>query len=119
MSRLFSDNASGTLLAQADPGDTSIVLGTGEGDNFPSPTGSDYAILTLEDTDGNIELVKLTSRTADTLTVDRAEEGTTALTFPASTSRCELRLTASALNSFAAADAALEAADTALQVATW
>lgn len=96
--RLYTDSASGTLLAQVDPADLTVTLNASQGDRFPSPTGNDYAILTLEDTDGNIELVKLTGRVGDTLTVVRAQEGTTALTFPASTSRCELRVTASSLN---------------------
>ena len=108
--RLFTDNASGTLLSQVDPIDTTVTLNAGQGANFPAPTGGEYAILTLESTTGDLELIKLTARTADTLTVERAQEGTTALTFPASTSRCELRVTASALNSFAQATA---------QIFTW
>lgn len=108
--RLFTDNASGTLLSQVNPIDTTVTLNAGQGDNFPEPTGTDYAILTLENVTGDLELVKLTSRTGDTLTVERAQEGTPAGTFPASTSRCELRMTASALTAVLDDFAALQVA---------
>jgi hypothetical protein len=97
--RLYSDGASATTLA-INPGDTIITLNAGQGANFPSPTGGDYSILTLEDNAGNKEKIRLDSRTNDTLTVQRAQEGTTALTFPATTTRCELRITASAMDLF-------------------
>jgi len=100
MTRLYTDGASGTLLAQALPADLVITLNAGQGATFPSPTGGDHAILTLEDNAGNKERVRLNQRVADTLTVVRAQEGTTALTFPATTSRCELRVTASAMTEF-------------------
>jgi len=100
MTRLYTDGASGTLLAQVLPADLVITLNAGQGATFPSPTGGDHAILTLEDNAGNKERVRLTQRVADTLTIVRAQEGTIALTFPATTSRCELRVTASAMSEF-------------------
>lgn len=93
---VFTNNASGELAAGIGPSDTSITLGSGEGANFPTPTGGQYAKCTLEDVLGNIEIVHLASRSGDVLTVARAQEGTIGLSFP-SGSRFELRLTAAAV----------------------
>lgn len=94
---LFTNNASGLLAAGISAIDTSWTLESGKGALFPSPSGATYAILTIEDTLGNFEIVHLTSRAGDVLTVARAQEGTVAQAF-ASGSRVELRITAAALN---------------------
>lgn len=95
----WTNNASGTLAAGALAGDTSLTLSAGQGARFPSPAGAQYALCTLENVGGNIEIVKLTSRAGDVLTVVRAQEGTIAAAF-ASGSRCELRITAGELGEF-------------------
>ena len=92
--RLYSDSASGRLAADIIPADTSITLEPGQGLTFPTPSGGDWAILSLEDSSGAKEKVKLTGLAGDILTVERGQEGDTALPFLAG-SRCELRLTAS------------------------
>ncbi len=96
MARLFSDGASGVLASNISNSDTTITLSAGQGANFPTPTGSDYAILTLEDVSGNKEKIQLDDRVGDVLTVTRGAESTTPLAFSAG-DRCELRMTASAI----------------------
>lgn len=83
------DNAQGQLNAGIASWDTSIVLKSGEGANFPSSW--DY-ICTLIQFDGsgyeetNVvkrEKVLVTARTTDTLTVTRGFDGSTATSFSA------------------------------------
>jgi hypothetical protein len=73
-----------------------VVVTAGEGALFPTITSGQYAVATLEDTSGNIEVVYITGRTTDTMTITRAQEDTAALSF-ASGSRFELRVTAGIL----------------------
>lgn len=90
--QLFANNATGYLNATITDTATSIVLQSGNGAVFPSPTGSDYFYVTLYDGVSLIEIVKVTARSTDTLTVVRGQEGTTASAFP-STSIVECRAT--------------------------
>jgi hypothetical protein len=93
---LWTNNASATLASSIASGDTTATLTSGQGAEFPNPGANQYAVLTLEDTSGNIEIVHLTGRNTDVLTIVRAQEGTTAASF-ASGSRCEIRITAGCL----------------------
>jgi hypothetical protein len=70
----FSNNAVGTLAASITNTATSITLATGQGALFPALGGGDYFFLTI-----NTEIVKATARSGDALTVQRAQEGTTAV----------------------------------------
>jgi hypothetical protein len=90
------NNAVGFLTAPIGSSDTSIALQTGNGAKFPTLGGSDYFYATLSGTDGALEIVKATARSGDTLTVVRAQEGTTAASFSAG-SRMELRVTAASV----------------------
>ncbi len=99
MTQLFTNNASGTLSVQAETGHTTLTLQSSEGSLYPSPTGSDFFQVSLEDTSGNLEICTCTSRSTDVLTVTRAQENTSALVFPTG-SRVELRLTAATHDSF-------------------
>jgi hypothetical protein len=92
----FSNNASTTIAGGITSGSTSITLAVGTGALFPALSGSNYFIGTLVDGSGNIELVKVTARSSDTLTVVRGREGTTAIAF-ASGSKFECRVTAAGL----------------------
>jgi len=94
-----SNNASSLLAAGILAGDTSLTVTGGQGALFPSVGGALYAKLAIEDISGNIEIVHLTGRSGDVLTVTRAQEGTIALAF-ASGSRVENRVTAAVLNEF-------------------
>lgn len=99
--RLFTDSASGTLLADIAVDATTFFLGAGEGVLFPAPSNypDEWALLTIENDLGQKELVRLTARAGDELTVIRGQEGSQALAYVAG-SRVELRVTASALNSY-------------------
>jgi hypothetical protein len=104
MPQLFTNNAWSFLNGGINNVTTSIALTAGTGARFPNPTGGDFFLLTLIGLDGNAvenswEIVKVTARATDTLTVVRAQEGTTAVTW-ASGTRVELRLTAAQANSF-------------------
>ena len=95
----YSNNASGTLAISLAPGDASITLGAGQGSAFPAIGPGQYALVTLEDSSGVIEIVKAITRTGDVMNIERAQEGTLAAAF-ASGSRVEVRVTAASLNNF-------------------
>lgn len=98
---LFENNASALLAATIISTDTTIQVAAGFGDLFPSPTGDQYFYCTLEDNSGNIEVVKITGRSGDNLTMDsaadRGQDGTTARGFTLNVTRVELRNTAAVL----------------------
>lgn len=97
--QLYTNNAVAPLVASATSGETTLSLGTGYA-NFASPTGGDYQMATI--TDGtNIEIVKITARSSTSLTVVRAQEGTTAQAWTADTCTVSARLTAGMLNKIA------------------
>jgi hypothetical protein len=97
--RQYSNNASSLTASLINAAATQVTLSTGEGALFPSPTGSQYALCTLEDVSGNLEIVRMTSRSGDLCTIVRAQEGTIAQSF-ASGSRFELRLTKGSLDTW-------------------
>lgn len=97
MAILFTNNASAPIASSITTSSTSITVSSGQGAEFPVLAGSDYFIATLVDTSNNIEIVKVTARSSDTMTVVRAQEGTTARAYAAG-SLLELRITAAVLN---------------------
>jgi len=97
----FANNAYSTLAASITSGATSVTLTTGEGARFPTLTGADYFYATLIDSSNNLEIVKVTARSTDVLTVVRASESTTARAY-ASGDRLEQRVTAAGLDAIAA-----------------
>jgi hypothetical protein len=82
----------------------SIALAAGFGQYFPSPTGTQFFIVAVQDTSGNYEYIAISGRSTDTLTVapvgaqfpagGRAQEGTLAQAFTMNLARVELRATA-------------------------
>ncbi|MBO3760346.1 hypothetical protein [Ciceribacter sp. L1K22] len=92
----LSNNASSTLTASITDTDTSLTIDAGDVGRFPSLGVGDWHPLTLVDMVGNREIVRVTARTSNTLTIQRAREGTTALAFAAG-SKCEIRLTEAAV----------------------
>lgn len=79
---LFTNNAEGTLAAGITAGDTTIVLTAGHGARFPDASGAEsYFYATMIDTSNNKEIVKVTNRATDTLTVVRGQDGTTPRSF--------------------------------------
>lgn len=112
MTVILKNNAFGFLATAITASDTSIILTTGTGANFPTLGSGDYFYATIAPTSGTSEIVKCVARNADTLTVVRAQEGTSALSFTAG-SRVELRVTAQSVidaitDRVAAADQASE-----------
>lgn len=103
MARLiqYANNATSTLAAGITAAATSLTLKTGEGARFPALTGSQYFMATLTRlSDGAIEVIKVTARSSDTLTIARAQEAVngaaTAYAFAAG-DLIDNRLTAAAL----------------------
>jgi len=92
----FTNNAISTLASGISNSDTSITVVSGGGTKFPSLTGSEYFRATLIDTSNNLEIVKVTARSGNVLTVTRAQESTTARNFSTG-DRIELRITAQSL----------------------
>ena len=91
----LSNNAQTTLSSAISATDTSITVA--DGSVFPALSGSDYTYVTLEDTSGNLEIVKVTAISSNTLTVTRGQDSTTARAF-SSGDFVQLRVTAALLN---------------------
>lgn len=92
----FTNFAAGTLASGITSVATTITLGTGQGALFPSLSGAQFFIGTLKNVgSGYLEIVRVTARSADTLTVVRGQEGTTAAAF-STNDVFELRWTAQA-----------------------
>lgn len=89
----LKNNTFSTLRTSIDDTTTTVVVASGHGARFPSLGVGEYFYATIEDADGNYEIVQVTARSTDTLTVVRASEGTTARTFVAG-SAIEMRVTA-------------------------
>ena len=88
-----TNNAFGTISAGINTSATTIVLDTGQGARFPALSSGDFFFATLIDTSNNLEIVKVTARSTDSMTVTRAQDNTTARAF-AIGDRFELRPTA-------------------------
>lgn len=72
MTQLFANNTKGTLNAGINATATSIVLSSGLGAAYPSPTGGDFFKITLTQAaaaETSWEIVCIVGRTTDTLTV--------------------------------------------------
>ena len=99
MAQIFKNNTWGQLASELTAGATTATLSAGHG--FTDP-GTDWYLATLIGVTGTTEtaweIVKVTDVSTNTLTIVRAQEGTTAATWPAGT-RIELRLTAGATES--------------------
>lgn len=78
---LAANNAQSVLAAGISSSATSLTVNTGTGALFPSPvSGTSFFKLTLIDAaTGNLtEIMHVTARSGDVMTVDRAQEGTVA-----------------------------------------
>jgi len=94
---LCANNAYGSLAAAATATAENFFLAGDQGDRFPTPVDNEsmfYA--TLEDTDGNLEVVAVTRRVGSTFTVTRAQAGTEARAWAIGT-EIALRVTAELL----------------------
>lgn len=105
MAEIFTNNAASTLAAGLTAVATSVQLAGGTGALFPDTSGGDtFHITVFNKSNGNHEIMLCTSRTTDTLTVTRAQQGTSAITFSIG-DIVENRPTAAYLNSMASASA--------------
>lgn len=78
---LASNNASTVLASSINASATTLTVNTGAGSLFPSPvSGTSFFKLTLIDaaTGQLTEIVHVTARTGDVMTIERAQEGTAA-----------------------------------------
>jgi hypothetical protein len=91
-----ANNAVSTIVGAISSSDVGITVATGTGLLFPILGTGDYFYATLSSTAGVREIVKVTARTGDTMSITRAQEGTIAQSF-ASGSRIELRVTAASI----------------------
>lgn len=99
MSAIYANNAYSTLSAGINNSVTSLTLAGGEGARFPNPSGAEYFYATLIDTSNNLEIVKCTARSTDTLTITRAQDGTAARAWVTG-DRVEVRVTKAVLDEF-------------------
>lgn len=105
MPSLFTNNASATLASSISSSATTITVSTGQGALFPTLTAGEYFYATLTDSSNNLEIIKVTGRASDVLTVLRGQDGTTARAYAAA-DRVELRVTAAVLQNLVQLDGA-------------
>ena len=89
----IANNATALTVGALTGASTQLTVATGYGALFPELGGGDYFYATLVSVSGTREIDKVTARTDDVFTIDRAQEGTAALSFP-DNSRISLRSTA-------------------------
>jgi hypothetical protein len=92
----FSNNASAPLASGINNSVVALSVTTGQGNLFPTLSGSDYFYATLVDSSNNIEVIKVTARSGDSMTIVRAQDGTTARSYAAG-DKIEVRVTAAGL----------------------
>ena len=102
MPQVFSNNAVGTISGAITNVATTINLQTGEGALFPSLSAGDYFLATLVGyavggEENAWEIVRVTARASDALTVVRGQEGTSNVAWDDG-SVIELRTTAEGMN---------------------
>ena len=95
----ITNNASTTTTDRISNIDTSLTVATGTGSLFPALGAGDFFQATLQDTNGNLEIVKVTARVDDVMTLERAQAGTLAIPFAAN-SRFEIRVTANNIQDY-------------------
>jgi hypothetical protein len=97
----WANNATSLTTTRLKVGTTSVTVTTGEGDKFPAVASPHYFMITLVDVSGNREIVKVTARSAgsNTMTIVRAQEGTSARVFEIG-SYVDQRITAGSLDEF-------------------
>lgn len=99
MSVKVTNNAYGTISAGITSTATTITLDGGQGNRFPVLGAGEYFYATLIDTSNNLEVVKVTARSTDSMTVTRGEDNTVARAFSIG-DRFELRPTAALFEEF-------------------
>lgn len=96
MGIVLKNNATSTITTAINASDVGLAVAAGTGSLFPTLGVGDYFYATLVSAGGTYEVIKVTARVGDTMTIVRAQEGTTAQSFT-SGSRIELRVTAASI----------------------
>lgn len=96
MGVILKNNATSTITTAISASDVGLAVAAGTGSLFPTLGAGDYFYATLVSAGGTYEVIKVTVRVGDTMTIVRAQEGTTAQSF-VSGSRIELRVTAASI----------------------
>lgn len=93
----LANNAASTLAASISSAATSLTIDVADTAKFPVLGAGDWHPLTIADEAGNREIVRVTARSGNTLTIQRAREGSTARAFAAG-SKCDVRVTEATLS---------------------
>jgi hypothetical protein len=93
----FANNASAPLASAISSTSTAVILTAGRGAAFPTLGADDYFYATLVNSSNQLEIVKVTARAGDTLTVVRGQDGTASRSYSAG-DKLELRITAAGLD---------------------
>ena len=88
-----TNNGFGTLSAGINSTATTVTVDSGQGGRFPALSSGDFFFATLIDTSNNLEIIKVTARSTDSMTVLRAQDNSSARAFSIG-DRIELRPTA-------------------------
>lgn len=96
MGQKYSNNAVSTLVAGITNVATSLSVAAGQGALFPALGAGDYFYATLANAAGSVEIVKVTARSTDTMTIVRGQDSTSAAAWN-SGDKVELRLVAAIL----------------------
>ena len=95
---LYSNNAATYLAFGITNTATTMQVSANAGSLFPNPTGGDYFYVSLISLSGPIiEIVKCTARSGDIFTIERGQEGTSALYWNMG-DNVQLRITAAGMN---------------------
>lgn len=92
-----TNNSFGTISAGINSSATTVTVDSGQGARFPTLGSGDYFYATLVDTSNNLEIIKVTARSSDSMTVVRGQDNTSARAFSIG-DRIELRPTAALFN---------------------
>ena len=114
---LYTNNAATYLAFGITNTATTMQVSANAGSLFPNPTGGDYFYVSLISLSGPIiEIVKCTARSGDIFTIERGQEGTSALYWNMG-DNVQLRITAAGMNYIAGSTASttLEQSFTATQ----
>jgi hypothetical protein len=95
----LTNNAAALVPGAISSNATTVTVEAGKGALFPILGTGDYFFATLQSVTGAYEVVQVTARADDIMTVVRGQEGTLGIPFPAN-SRLELRVTVENVKSF-------------------
>lgn len=102
-----SNNAAAALASSITNTATSLTVQSGQGALFPSLAAGQFFFATLVDASNNLEIIKVTARASDTLTIVRGQDGTTGKAYAAG-DKVELRLVAAIFSEFIQRDGGVD-----------